>query len=354
VVVGVAGGALWLSRGALGASSGATGGTASSSAEPGADQATAEVIRRTLEVQETFDGTLGYDGETDVVGGLTGVLTWLAPEGAVVGRGERLYETDGSNRASLMFGDRPAWRTMEAGVSNGADILRLEQNLQALGYTRKGDEIDRHWDADTTAAVKRWQKAKGLARDGVIQLGEVVFAPGPLRITEHKAALGSGSGPGGPLMSATSDRRIVTVDLAADDQTKVSVDQPVEIELPDGTTTAGKMASIGTVAQASTDQTGGQGTPTIKVEISLDDAAAAGSYDQAPVKVSVTTSSRPDVLTVPVNSLLALLEGGYAVEVADAGGATHLVAVEPGLFDDGLVEVRSDGLAEGDHVVVPS
>ena len=39
------------------------------------------------------------------------------------------------------------------------------------------------------------------------------------------------------------------------------------------------------------------------------------AYDQAPVKVFVTTEISAGVLYVPVNALLALAEGGYALEV---------------------------------------
>ena len=68
----------------------------------------------------------------------------------------------------------------------------------------------------------------------------------------------------------------------------------------------------------------------------------------------ITSESREDVLAVPVNALVALLEGGYAVErVADDGTST-LVGVELGIFQDGWVEVRADGLDAGDAVAVPS
>ena len=58
---------------------------------------------------------------------------------------------------------------------------------------------------------------------------------------------------------------------------------------------------------------------------------------------------------MPVDALLALAGGGYAVEVA-AGRVHHLVAVTPGLFDDadGLVQVSGRGLAAGQRVVVPA
>jgi hypothetical protein len=62
------------------------------------------------------------------------------------------------------------------------------------------------------------------------------------------------------------------------------------------------------------------------------------------------------VLAVPVDALLALAGGGYAVEVVGAGGVHRLVAVTLGLFDDaeGLVQVSGPGLQAGQRVVVPA
>ena len=59
------------------------------------------------------------------------------------------------------------------------------------------------------------------------------------------------------------------------------------------------------------------------------------------------------MLAVPVTALIALTEGGYAVEVMADDGSTALVAVDPGLFADGRVEVSSDGLEVGMAIVIP-
>jgi len=59
------------------------------------------------------------------------------------------------------------------------------------------------------------------------------------------------------------------------------------------------------------------------------------------------------VMAVPVTALLALTEGGYAVEVDNGDGTTRLIGVDPGLYADNLVEVASSGLQVGDLVVVP-
>ncbi|HET6750828.1 MAG TPA: hypothetical protein VFL71_16395, partial [Actinomycetes bacterium] len=106
-------------------------------------------------------------------------------------------------------------------------------------------------------------------------------------------------------------------------------------------------------ASGSGDDPASDSTSTVEVTVSLDRPKATGSLDQAPVEADITTETRKGVLAVPVNALLALAEGGYAVEL-DQGGARRLVGVTLGLFADGLVEVKGGGLAAGDRVVVPA
>ena len=54
---------------------------------------------------------------------------------------------------------------------------------------------------------------------------------------------------------------------------------------------------------------------------------------------------------MPVTSLIALAEGGYAVAVQDGSGV-RLVAVDPGFFARGMVEITG-ALSVGDMVEVP-
>jgi hypothetical protein len=99
----------------------------------------------------------------------------------------------------------------------------------------------------------------------------------------------------------------------------------------------------------------GNSTPTITVQITPTNPRATGTVDQAPVQVAITSQTVHHVLAVPVNALLALAGGGYAVEVSNADRKHHLVSVSPRLFDDaaGMVQVSGSGLAAGQHVVVP-
>jgi peptidoglycan hydrolase-like protein with peptidoglycan-binding domain len=235
--------------------------------------------------------------------------------------------------------------------ATGEDVRQLQENLIALGITTEGLSANGTFDAATTASVKAWQHSLGRAETGRVDLGEVVFEPGAVRVASHTVSVGDTVTAGTQILAATSTERVVTIALEADQQALVSAGDVVDVDLPDGTTVTGHVDSVGTVATAAD----AQSTPTIDVTIVLDDPAASGTIDQAPVDVLITTISRENVLAVPVNALLALLEGGYAVEVAAADGTTHLVGVDTGIFQDGWVEVEptNGGLDEGDQVVVP-
>ena len=164
-------------------------------------------------------------------------------------------------------------------------------------------------------------------------------------------------GPGTPILTGTTDERVVTVDLAADRTDIVKVGDTVSIELADGSTTPGTIREIGTVAEGGDGRFGNPSTPTVTVTIGLDDPAASAAYTNSPVTVHIVRESRADVMAVPVASLLAVLEGGYAVEVVDAVGTTHLVGVTTGIFQDGWVEVTRAGRRSrrsATTIVVPS
>ena len=312
----------------------------------GATTATVAVARRDLVERETFDGTLGYADGRIVTSGAGGTVTWLPREGAVVKHGEALYEVD-ERPVTLLYGSVPAWRTLRAGVDEGADVRQLEQNLVTLGYDRGGEiEVDDEWDWATTAAVKRWQEDAGITEDGVVDLGEVVFLPGARRVGAAKTTVGARAGAGAPVLETSSTKRIVTVQLDARRQSLVAEGDKALVELPDGRRMTGRVVRVGKVANATDD-----GVATIEVEISVP-SRRAGRLDRAPAEVAIAKERRKNVLTVPVTALLAQAGGGYAVEVDD-GGSTRIVPVEAGLSANGHVEISGRGIAEGMRVVVP-
>jgi peptidoglycan hydrolase-like protein with peptidoglycan-binding domain len=323
-------------------------GTAAASTPDPVPTSTASVERRDMRSETELDGSLGYAEPGDLINGLAGTITRLPAEGQVLSQGERVLEVDGGRRSGMLYGEKPAWRRIADGMSDGTDVLQLERALKALGHLPRWVRPDREFDVQTERAIKRWQRELGVSRDGVLELGEVVFLPHEVRVGELRVSPGERIGPGQVIALVTSTTRVVTIDLDAEEQEVVAEGDAVTVELPDGTRTAGTVRDIGSVASAGED-----GVLSVPVEVSLDDPVAGGSLDGAPVTVHVVRQSREDVLAVPVESLLALREGGYAVQVASPDGGTRYVAVQLGLFTDGWVEVTGD-LVEDDRVVVPA
>ena len=278
---------------------------------------------------------------------ISGTVTAIAEQGSIVLQGDTLVEID-RQPVVLLTGDIPAYRTLTTGVK-GDDVTQLEQNLAALGFgDSDGFVVDGDYDTQTALAVTAWQLSTGADPDGVVNLGDVYFSPTALRVGQNQVAIGDAVNNGTPLMTTSISETFVTVQLSTDDQDLVVVGDTVTVELPSGDEEPAVVTEIGTVVLATQ-----QGETYFEMTVTLEDPEAAVGLDEAPVDVIVVGDRADNVLVVPVTALLALAEGGYAVEVMDASGATVLVAVDPGLFADGFVEVSSAGLEPGMQVLVP-
>jgi Putative peptidoglycan binding domain len=320
--------------------------------------ATAEVTRTTLVETKTVSGTLGY-GETVPVGAAgEGTLTWIAPIGSTVQRGDPLFKID-ERPVVALYGAVPLYRTLREGVV-GVDVKQLEENLSGLGST--GFTVDDKFTAATAAAVWTWQTRLGLPVTGTVEPGQVVFTPGPVRVAAQVARVGApaGRGEGGAtVLSYTLTTRLVTVDLKVADQALAVAGGKVTVTIPGGKRVDGTITKVGTVAKAQdgTEAQSGQGAPPaadarIAVTVDIADQNALGTLEAAPVDVDFVSRKREGVLTVPVAALLALPEGGYGVEIVE-GGTTRIVAVKPGLFAAGRVEINGDGIEAGMKVGMP-
>jgi hypothetical protein len=290
-------------------------------------------------------------------------FTGLPAVGQVIARGQSLYQLAGQS-VLLLYGSLVPARAFLAGMSPGPDVAALNANLDALGYG--SGLVGNTFTAASEAAVRALQAARGLSVTGTLALGSVVFEPGPVRVTSVAPALGASVAPG-PVLGVTSTTPQVAIALQASEQSSVKVGDPVTITLPGNATTPGVVSSVGSVAKAPStkggegggggggNENGEEGGATIEVDVALRDPRASGHLDEAPVSVSITTARVQGALAVPVDALLALAGGGYAVEVV-AGRVHRLEAVTLGLFDDaeGLVQVSGGGVAQGQRVVVPA
>jgi peptidoglycan hydrolase-like protein with peptidoglycan-binding domain len=336
----------------------AGGGTAYAVTRSGGDQpqdgprlpaATAPVQRGDLTDTRTVDGTLGYGDTWNLVNGASGTVTWARGAGAVVRRGGTLYRV-GNEPVVLMYGDLPVYRTLSAGVSDGPDVEELERNLAKLGYG-DGMTVDEHFSGATTDAVADWQDDHGLPETGVVDAAQIVFAPSAVRTATIALARGEPAAPGKPAMTVTGVGKQVRIDLDTADQDLARRGAKATVELPNGATTPGRVDSVGKVAkQASGGST--EGT-TVEVDVRLTRPEQADRYDEAPVSVDLASGRAENVLSVPVQALLARPEGGYAVQVV-RGRSVRTISVTTGVYAQTQVEVTGPGLAAGMRVGVPA
>ena len=320
----------------------------------------ATVTRQDLSSETQVDATLGYAGSYSVVNQAKGIVTSLPGVGHVVSQGQVLYQVNGQP-VVLLYGATPAYRSLSEGASatdvTGPDVEELNADLVDLRYVTSAEltPTSDQFSWWTKVGVERLQTALGVTRNGTLALGQAVFLPAAARVTTVSTNLGAPAGPGQPVMTATSTTRQVSIAVDAAQQSEVSVGDKVTITLPDNQNTPGVISGVGTVATAASSNSPASAA-TITVLVNPADPAATGTWDQAPVEVSITTGAVANVLVVPVDALLALSNDGYAVEVVGADDIHRLVAVSLGLFDDadGMVQATGSGLAAGQRVVVPA
>ena len=278
---------------------------------------------------------------------------------------------EGPSAGVLMFGDSPAWREFQNGMTPGEDIRQLEENLVALGHgSFESLIVDQNFDTETADAIRQMQVDLGLTATGEIAFRDVIFLPGTSVVESSSSypSLGATITPSSTLVSLFSIERvetqiaqdgtiwttaeslqrvITTIEVA--DQRLIDVGSEVRIELPDESIVTGAVIEIGSIAVV---PQGGQNDPYLEVTVAIDGDVNLYEWTGAPVTTSITKNLAEGVLSVPVTSLLALLGGGYALEVIEPT-STRLVPVDAGVYADGWVEVTGLGLEAGIEVVTP-
>ncbi|MFI6504890.1 peptidoglycan-binding protein [Nonomuraea typhae] len=312
-------------------------------APPGVE--TTPVTRTDVAQRERVTGTLGFaGGRTVSITGEGGVVTSLPAAGATLKRGDAVYELSG-RKVTLLYGRRPAWRTLALGVPDGLDVLQLERNLKVMGHGA-ALTVDRHFSAATSWAVRRWQDAANLPVTGRVGLGQVVFLPGPARVAARLADVGSPAGHGAGVVRFTGTARVINVNLQPAVAPRIRAGDEVSVTLPGGERAGGRVTRVSRVAVTSAEQ-----GAVIPVTVGLTGGKPPKGLDQAQVQVAITSRLHRNVLAVPIPALVARPGGAYDVVVRGRGNVTVTI----GLFDEttGLVEVSGPGLTEGLPVEVP-
>ncbi|MCP3857276.1 MAG: hypothetical protein GY698_21515 [Actinomycetia bacterium] len=274
-----------------------------------------------------------------------------------IGSGQVLYSVDDLPVTAVVteveFG-----RELSTGVEDGEDIEVLEQMLFDLGYDVDGDlEVDQEFDEDTSQAIEDWEDDlqgdwDDLVVDGVLSLDQIVTVDEGVmvgRITSHD---GDTVATGTELFTYGSDTgsRIVSTAIDVADQAVLAEGTEIDVEFPEGEIVTGTVTDLAN--SSTTDPLDPTSEPQLAVEISLESVPdSATDLNELDVEVRLVDNLAAGVTVVPASALVSTADGGFAVEVVN-GNSTSFVAVDPGMFADGFVEV--DGIEPGTAVVVPS
>jgi peptidoglycan hydrolase-like protein with peptidoglycan-binding domain len=269
--------------------------------------------------------------------------------GTTVSEGQALWTID-ARPTVLLYGDGSLYRPLSSGVSDGADVALLEHALASLGFTDGGAmTVDDHFDSATKAAVEAWQTSLGITADGTVNISDVVFSPGAVRVIGAPADVGDVVTGATGILTVTGTDPVALV--TAPEQGDGSVTQGEHVSLVIGS----QPATQGTVGIVSRDVTwtgSSDNVPTVQVAITFDQPDQVGTVvDGTAVTATVDVKTgEHDGLAVPVAALHARGADASAVSVLTATGNTREIEVRPGTYGDGYVEVSSPDLHDGDRV----
>ncbi|MDW3175951.1 MAG: peptidoglycan-binding domain-containing protein [Acidimicrobiia bacterium] len=310
---------------------------------------TVEVTRRDLTEEVELNGTLSYGEPFALPIDADGIVTDPPSQDDVIEPGSTLIHVD-NRPIVLAHGSVPLYRELrrvgrfevdDAGdklsLQEGDDVEQLQRFLLEEGFDDEGRlEVDGVFGITTERAVKDWQRSIERPATGRVDRSQLVFVDGSVRV-ESAPPIGGRF----DQITVGAVRPIVQLDVSARQRAFFAIGAPVSIE-----SDAGVATGTVTVAKRSA---GADGSTRYAVEVEFDDESAGRGIESA--TVTSTRVLANDVTTLPVRALVALAEGGWAVQVEGPTGL-QLTGVELGQVVDGIAEIV--GLDEGTVVVIPA
>lgn len=137
-----------------------------SGSDPDEDVASYVVTRGEVGVTSAVEGELSFPLGPPGLAGSGGVLTSLEVSDATeLAAGDVVFSVD-LRPVVVAQGEVPAFRDVSSGMS-GPDVAQLRQML--------GLSEGSSFNSETEAAVREWQEDVGVAADGVVKRGDVLF-----------------------------------------------------------------------------------------------------------------------------------------------------------------------------------
>jgi peptidoglycan hydrolase-like protein with peptidoglycan-binding domain len=361
------------------------------SAPPRPVLSTTTVVRTDLTTTATYNATVGFAALRTVTGTGSGTITRLPQAGSVVRRGQPLYWVD-DQPVVAFYGTTPLFRTLgppdpstaqvslqsaqagllgaqqglttaenekkppasaaalaqdQAAVAQaqntvdtdqtaldqasappaGQDVTIVAANLAALGYLPASAADMSTWSYALTQAVKDFQQSAGMAATGTLAPSQVAVVPGPARVGAVLASVGDPAS--SPVLSLTRTTKLITFTANGD----LHTGETLTVSTVGGAPLNGRIVALAPAGSG------------FQVQARADDPGALSAAGS--VSVTVITASHRGVLAVPVEALVALADGGYALQTP--GGLLLPVSIGPIVNDQ--VEVSGLGVRVGLQVV---
>jgi peptidoglycan hydrolase-like protein with peptidoglycan-binding domain len=265
------------------------------------------------------------------------VTTVETDAGREVDQGSILYTVD-LRPVVVAQGPIPTFDAM-AGGAVGAHVGQLQAMLIDLGFYKGA--VDGKFERGTESAVRAWQESLGVAQDGVVQRGDIIFVPTlPARVTMDSSIVKRGAQVAGgeEVLQALPATPEFTIGVTTDQAALMPVGTAVEITSP-----AGEIWSSVVAAQQSNDQEGF----TLILGAENEGAICADSCRSIPVEgqtlltSEVVTVETVEGLTVPSAALVSQPDG--ILVLIDESGVEHPVTVLASAKGISVVEGVSAG-----------
>lgn len=159
-----------------------------------------------------------------------GIVTTVEHNGAILAKPGTMLYTVGLRPVVVAEGKVPAFRDLALGV-HGDDVKQLQHMLSALDiYSGDADGV---FDSGVRNAVRAWQRGLGVARDGVVRMGDIVYLPGlPARLALDlgRITVGAALSGGEPAVQVLPEEPRFTIALPEQQARMVAPGMAVEIE----------------------------------------------------------------------------------------------------------------------------
>ncbi|MEX2252349.1 MAG: peptidoglycan-binding domain-containing protein [Acidimicrobiia bacterium] len=273
----------------------------------------------------------------------SGIVTSIdVAQGATISAGQVLY-TVNLRPVMAAEGAIPAFRDLALRVE-GEDVAQLQNLLAQLGLYQ--GEADGEFDSSTRSAVRAWQESLGVADDGVVRVGDIVFVPElPARVVlSEDVKVGSTLAGGEQVLRRVSEEVRFWIPLSPEQRSLVPLSADVLV-------THGQAVWQAVVVEAVENEAQGE----LLLVLEAPNGGSVCGSECGEVSLEGQTSFPSEIVVVPETAgpvvpvaAIKTLPDGATVVTAHDGSQIQVRILAAA---DGLAVV--DGLAVGDVIMLP-